>query len=203
MLETLKEDGDTITKEEKADAAIVFAVRASWVVNITLLIMKIYCYDISSSKSILAAMADSVVDLVSQIILVIGDYYANKTSPEYPIGRSRIEALSVLACAAVMIVASVEVIQDAATTLDSGLMGDIPVIPPGIIVYIILGIGVVMKLVLCIYCQIANKGPDGKPKSDMLNALAEDHLNDVFSNVAAMTTMAIAQNITVVVSCCE
>ena len=99
------------TKEDKEDSKVVFAVRASWVVNVTLLIMKIFCYYVSNSKSILAALADSVVDLISQIILSTGDYYANKASPDYPIGRSRIEALSVLACAGVMIVASVEVIQ--------------------------------------------------------------------------------------------
>ena len=90
---------------------MIFAVRASWVVNVSLLGIKIVCYHISGSKSVLAALADSVVDLLSQMILAVGDYYANKPSPKYPIGRSRIEALSVLACAAVMIVASVEVVQ--------------------------------------------------------------------------------------------
>ena len=97
--------------EQKGDASILFAVRASWVINVTLLAMKIYCFYISGSKAILAALVDSVVDLVSQIILALGDHYVNKPSPEYPIGRSRIEALAVLACAAVMIVANVEVIQ--------------------------------------------------------------------------------------------
>lgn len=96
---------------ESEDASVVFAVRASWVVNVFLLGIKIVCYHISGSKSVLAALADSVVDLVSQMILAVGDYYVNKPSPKYPLGRSRIEALSVLACAAVMIVASVEVIQ--------------------------------------------------------------------------------------------
>eukprot|EP01035_Chromulina_nebulosa_P034613 gene34613-46461_t len=103
---------DTSTEEStEEDTKVLFAVRASWAVNVTLLIMKIFCYYISNSKSILAALADSVVDLVSQVILSVGDYYANKPSADYPIGRSRIEALSVLACAGVMIVASVEVIQ--------------------------------------------------------------------------------------------
>ena len=70
----------------------------------------------------------------------------------------------------------------------------IPVIPPGYLVYLILGIGVGMKFVLYVYCLASNHGPDGKPKSDMLGALAEDHMNDVFSNIGAMVTMAIAQN---------
>ena len=85
-------------------------------------------------------------------------------------------------------------VSEAIIDLRDGFTGLIPEIPPGFLVYIILGIGVGMKLALFIYCKISNKGPDGKSKSDMLDALAEDHLNDVFSNVAAMTTMAIAQN---------
>jgi len=179
---------------DSEDPTVIFAVRASWVVNVFLLGIKIVCYYISGSKSVLAALADSVVDLVSQVILAVGDYYANKPSPKYPIGRSRIEALSVLACAAVMIVASVEVVQEGAVEIYDGATGILPVIPPGIIVYVILGVGVLMKQILFLYCKAANRGPDGKEKSDMLSALAEDHLNDVFSNVAAMGTMAVSQN---------
>ena len=91
-------------------------------------------------------------------------------------------------------VCCVYVCVDAAMTIYDGATGMLPVIPPGFIVYIILGIGVGMKLALYIYCTVCNKGPDGKPKSDMLSALAEDHLNDVFSNTAAMITMSISQN---------
>ena len=78
------------------------------------------------------------------------------------------------------------------------LEGHLPEIAAGYIVYIILGLGVGMKLALYIYCNIANNGPDGKPKSDMLSALAEDHLNDVASNVGAIVFMAVSQNTTAV-----
>jgi len=57
------------------DQSIIFAVRASWFVNILLLILKLICYIISGSKSVLAALADSIVDLVSQIILSLGQIY--------------------------------------------------------------------------------------------------------------------------------
>ena len=79
------------------------------------------------------------------------------------------------------------------------LEGHLPEIAAGYIVYIILGLGVGMKLALYIYyCNIANNGLDGKPKSDMLSALAEDHLNDVPSNVGAIVFMAVSQNTTAV-----
>ncbi len=53
----------------------------------------------------------NIVDLLSQMILKVADMYINKHSADYPVGRSRLEALSVLGCAGLMIVASVEVIQ--------------------------------------------------------------------------------------------
>lgn len=56
-----------------------------------------------------------------------------------------------------------------------------------------------MKLGLFFYCRVANRGADGRQKSDMLNALAEDHLNDVFSNLAALAALAVAQNESTVV----
>ena len=101
-------DGNPLEEE---DQSVVFAVRASWFVNIALLFIKAYCYHISQSKAVLAALADSVVDLLSQVILASSDYYSNTPSSDYPVGRARIEALGVLTCAGVMIVASIEVIQ--------------------------------------------------------------------------------------------
>lgn len=93
------------------DQAVINAVRASWFVNICLLFIKMYCYYISSSKAVLASLADSIVDLISQGILSFGDHFGNIPDPEFPVGRSRIECLSVMGSATIMIVASVEVVQ--------------------------------------------------------------------------------------------
>lgn len=51
------------------------------------------------------------VDLLSQGVLSTAEHKQRKLSVNYPIGRSRLEALSVLACASVMIFASMEVVQ--------------------------------------------------------------------------------------------
>jgi hypothetical protein len=39
-----------------------------------------------------------------------------------------------------------------------GAIGSLPEIPPGFIVYAILGAGVVMKMALFLYCSAANRG---------------------------------------------
>lgn len=90
------------------NSLVKFAVNASWIVNWFLLVAKLYCTVVSSSKAVTASLADSIVDLVSQAVLATAQSYISKHSPYYPVGRSRLEALSVIACAFIMSMASVE-----------------------------------------------------------------------------------------------
>lgn len=169
-----------------------WANNASWFVNWFLLVAKLYAVIVSASKAVAAALADSIVDLLSQGVLAMAEHYIRIHSPDYPVGRSRLEALSVLACAGIMSMASVEVIQYSCIDLYSGLTGNIPELNVDQDLYIILGLGIFMKLVLYIFCRYANRSV----RSDSLAALAEDHLNDVVSNIAAIVTAAIAFNTT-------
>ncbi len=59
--------------------------------------------------------------------------------------------------------------------------------------YVILGVGTVVKLGLYAYCAAANT----RAQSDILAALAEDHLNDVWSNSAAILALCVASYTTV------
>jgi divalent metal cation (Fe/Co/Zn/Cd) transporter len=76
--------------------------------------------------------------------------------------------------------------------LVSGFSGKIPYLNVGVDLYVILGGGTFLKFFLWIYCSRISIAY----KSDMLKALAEDHLNDVFSNSAAIATASIAFNTT-------
>ena len=140
-----------------------------------------------------AALVDSAVDLVSQGVLSLAESYMMRHSPDYPVGRSRLEALSVMVCAFIMSFASLEVIQFSLADIVSGLNGTLPQLEVGITLYAILCVGTALKLALFIYCRYVNL----TLKSDMLDALAEDHFNDVLSNSAAMITAAIAYNTSV------
>ena len=82
------------------------------------------------------------------------------------------------------------VIQYSCEDLYNGFHGHIPKLNVGRTLYLILGVGTVAKFFLWIYCAKISK----QYKSDMLNALAEDHLNDVLSNTAAVITAAVAYN---------
>lgn len=94
--------------DEETERYVTMAVNASWLVNWFLLFSKGFIYFISFSKAVLAALVDSAVDLVSQGVLSLAENYMSKFSPKYPVGRSRLEALSVIACAFIMSTASLE-----------------------------------------------------------------------------------------------
>ena len=178
----------TLNGKMKYDKLLQFAKLNSWLVNWFLLIVKAICFFLTSSKSVLAALVDSVVDLASQAVLSLADRYISKHSPDYPVGRSRLEALSVLACASIMIMASIEVIQFSIADIISGVNGELPDLDVGSVFYIILGTGIFLKVVLYIY----SKWVSLFVTNDMLEALIEDHFNDVISNIGAIITASIA-----------
>jgi cation diffusion facilitator family transporter len=167
------------------------AMNISWVVNVLLLIIKAIAFVFSSSKAVLASLVDSIVDLLSQAVLAYAEKYISEHSPDYPVGRSRLEALSVIACAFIMSMASVEVIQFSIVDLNDGFNGHKPHLTVDVALYSILSIGIVSKFFLWWYCLHVNR----TVKSDTIHALAEDHLNDVLSNAFAVAAAAIAYNV--------
>ena len=168
-----------------------FAMSASWIVNWLLLFAKIICLVLSNSLVVAASLADSAVDLLSQAILSLAERYMGKHNPDYPVGRSRLEALSVLAAASIMTITSVEVIQYSSIDISDGVKGDIPQVEASVTVIVILSLCIFLKVVLYVYCTWAQKILE----SDILGALAEDHINDVFSNLAAIISVLVAANI--------
>lgn len=70
--------------------------------------------------------------------------------------------------------------------------GNIPALDISAASYSILGVVSLLKVLLFVYCRWANSL--SSVKSDSLEALAEDHLNDVMSNIAAIITVSIAYN---------
>ena len=68
------------------------------------------------------------------------------------------------------------------------MLKDALVIQAPALMYIILGSGTAAKIVLFYYCKQFKD-------SDSLQALAEDHFNDVLSNLAAIVTASIAAHI--------
>ena len=165
------------------------AVTASWVVNWLLFFFKVIAFVSSNSKAVLASLADSAVDLTSQYVLAAAQRHIRLHDARYPVGRARLEAFAVLACGTIMIMASVEVVQFSVMDLWRGTHGDRPRLTVDAVMFTILGVGIATKAALWLICRTAAESHGG---GGTLEALAEDHLNDVWSNTGAVITGAIA-----------
>ena len=159
----------------------------SWIVNWALMAGKVWAFVVTHSQAVLASMVDSGVDLASQWVISMSEALIRTPSPAYPVGRARLEALGVIACACIMSIASIEVIQSASGVLYQGLAHhEIPSLDLSAIMYGILVACTALKLLLWLYC-VRLKG-----RSDSVAALAEDHINDVMSNAAALVAAVLA-----------
>ena len=88
-------------------------------VNVLITATKLYAYIQTKSLSVLAALLDSILDLVSQGVLAYTEHHSSKerSTAFYPAGASRLEAIGVLGIAALMGLASFEVLKDSITVL--------------------------------------------------------------------------------------
>lgn len=167
-----------------------FAMNLSWAVNILLFIAKVVAFALSRSFSVLASAADSFVDLSSQAVLALAIWRMHKEDLKYPIGRTRLETVAVIICAVIMSIATVEVIHEAIQALVDGLAhGNKPNLDASALTYAILGVAVGLKVGLYLVCVTLRR------ESDTMMALAEDHLNDIFSNLVAIFGAALASNV--------
>ncbi len=137
-------------------------------------------------------------------------------------GKTRLQTVAVIACAVIMSFATLAVIQESGKSLYTGiatgeqdvilfraiclsaatlpfctagllvpsLMRASAGIPPDLdmtwLLYIILGVAAGLKVILYLYCVALQK------QSESMLALAEDHRNDIMSNVVAILTGAAA-----------
>ena len=68
------------------------AIRPSFWANVFLLVIKLVARIVSGSIVVLASFLDSLLDLMSELILVLIAYYIEKRDPyEYPQDKARLE----------------------------------------------------------------------------------------------------------------
>jgi cation diffusion facilitator family transporter len=97
------------------------ALSLSLYFNIAITLWKLIAYLQTYSLSVLAALLDSVLDVVSQVVLNYTEQHSSlqRSSAFYPAGASRLEPIGVLTCAALMGMASFEVLKESFLKLAS------------------------------------------------------------------------------------
>mgnify|MGYP002423620312 CR=1 FL=1 len=141
----------------------------------------------SKSLSVISSVIDSAIDLTTSVIL----FWAwrkikNRDRYLYPQGRTRLEPIAIVILSVIMIAASVLVIyesintivantefftkQNTTRTLSAIAMSAFPIV--------VMVVTAVSKSILFFLCY--------RVDTPTMSALAEDHRNDVFSNIVAL-----------------
>lgn len=109
--------GGALDSEELQDK-VRFAVHMSIAANVVLCGVTTYAVISSGSLAVLASLADTMIDLVSQGVLAVAEWVMRKPSDHhYPAGRSRIEPLGVIIVSILMGIAALELFRASITTL--------------------------------------------------------------------------------------
>lgn len=180
------------------------AIDLSLYVNLLILLCKFFAYIHTYSLSVLAALVDSLLDVVSQLVLNYTEKHSSlsRSSALYPAGASRLEPLGVLTCAALMGMASFEIVKESLESLifeKDDLLSDSLDGKKGS-VFGMTGI-VCIKLALYFLCERASgtgKGYSAAVKQSIrasdptMEALAQDHWNDCLSNTVAVIALLAA-----------
>jgi cation diffusion facilitator family transporter len=181
------------------------AIWLSLYVNIAITFVKLVAYFQTYSLSVLAALLDSVLDVVSQLVLNYTEKHSSlqRSSAFYPAGASRLEPIGVLTCAALMGMASFEVLKESLSAL---IFEKSAIQAPNLFSFYNMLSIVLIKLFLLLLCNRgANKkvvmstrmdSPSSKHVVQLtdptLEALSQDHFNDALSNSVAAVALLFA-----------
>jgi len=176
--------------EEAKSSSVAFVIRCSLFINLSLFIAKGFAFISTGSLAVLASLVDSAVDLLAQTILMVAQTLAERTNQGsrkegtiYPVGLARVEPLGVIVCAAIMVLASAEVMQQSGKDLWNNW--NIPGGPhmtftwvSAVVVFVV----VLLKMFLWVWCWYVCR----KESNVSLEAIQTDNWNDMVSNLAAL-----------------
>jgi len=156
-------------------------VSVSLVGNVVLLVFKVLIVVRTRSLVVVASAVDSVLDLVAQLIILYALSAAGEIDMDaWPLGRSRLEPVGIIVVASLMGFASLQIVLESAATLWAGLQDAKAARPPDVDAVSVLSLLAVVGTKLVLYAMCA--GND----SHSVQALAEDHINDVYSNTVVL-----------------
>lgn len=163
------------------------AVLASNLANTFLLIAQIFAFMRSGSLAVLACFLDAILDFVSGLLIFATWYLRQKRDKHrYPVGRERLEPLGVMGMACLMTAATLLTLEESVSSLVDGSNSSrfaglsFPVVS-------VMVTALVTKSALWAYC--------GRSNDVSVQALREDHRNDVLSNATSLIAVSLASNL--------
>lgn len=173
---------DSLPEKSSADVSVRRAILASNVCNAFLLCAQLYAFVSSRSFSMLAVFIDAALDMISGLVVAFTWYFKRrKDKIRYPVGRTRLEPLGVIAMACLMTAATLVALEQSI----GALLADEPHhLTLKLHTAIVLLIALAIKGSLFTYCHTID--------DDSVQALAEDHFNDCLSNSVSLITVVLA-----------
>ncbi|KAG2413993.1 hypothetical protein HFD88_003184 [Aspergillus terreus] len=158
---------------DSGDRVVTVAIYVNFVANVFLLAAKIVAMSMTNSLSVLASLVDGALDFLSTAIVWFTTTLTNKENKyQYPISRRRLEPLSVLVFAVVMMTSFVQVALTSAGRLVSDDHSVVQLTVPSIAV---MASTVAVKLACWLWCRMI--------KNSSVQALAQDAMTDVVFNL--------------------
>ena len=161
------------------------ALALSLAMNVVLFVLKAVAALASGSMAVLASAVDSLLDLLSGSVLFVTNRLVRDVDPIlYPESKDRLEPVGVILFATVMGISSLQIVVESA----GRVRGDRPHLTLDAFTIGCLSATIVVKAALAVYCdRIATRH-----KSSAVRAQADDHRNDVLTNVVGFVAVAVA-----------
>ncbi|OAD06060.1 hypothetical protein MUCCIDRAFT_119638, partial [Mucor lusitanicus CBS 277.49] len=161
------------------------AINLSMVANVALFATKVVLAVLSGSMAILASAFESFLDILSNgIIFFTIRVIRQKNLYDYPVGKARMEPLGIIVFAVVITTSFSQVLISSIERLTESSPTSEPIDLSPIAVALLLA-NIVIKGILWVWC-LTIKG------SSSVQALAQDHENDVVFNIASTIFPVIA-----------
>ena len=172
----------TEEENEKPSTAAYLAIQISLGLTFVLLGLKLFTAIYSGSIAVVASAVDSALDVLSQGTLLVTARLMRKYDPyNYPAGKNRMEPVAVLVFSIIMGMAALFLLYESVNDLLTGLQEGGKKVKMDAVTVTILVVVMGTQLVMWVYCKRVAALPI--PGANAADALAQDHINDVFINV--------------------
>lgn len=170
---------EAITKWE------TFAINISNIANFLIFAATVFVAAVSGSLALIASALDSLLDLLSGLILWFTSMKMRKPNPHtYPIGKQRMQPVGILVFSTVMASLGLQVV---IISVQRFITKEKQVDLQGhkaYLVIVIMGVSIVVMFALALYCQMF--------QSKLVKAYADDHFFDALTNVVGLASAILA-----------
>lgn len=166
------------------------AVSISFACNIILFLLKTFAAVWSLSLALIASTVDSFLDLLSGAILFLTERAGKQRDPyKYPQGKSRMEPIGIIVFCAAMGMAALQLLNESIQYIIEGLTNEPYGVNMDAISITAFSVTLAVKLALYLYARWVLKN---NPDSSIVEALMQDHRNDLVTNTLGFVAAVLA-----------